>query len=93
MTLSKKGAQRILKELHEANKDYFVKSLNLAEEESEFLLNAWKTYIKKRPDVLKHSPIGCLDSFIHGFLAHVAFTRAKQVRTNLAALAQRVGQK
>jgi hypothetical protein len=93
MALSKKGAQRVLKELHKANKDYFVKTLNLGGEESEFLLNTWKTYIKKRPEVLKHSPFGCLDSFIYGFLAHVAFARTKQGRNTLSTLAQRVGQK
>jgi hypothetical protein len=94
MALSKKDAQRTLKELHKANKDYFVKTLNLGEEESEFLLNAWKTYIKERPELLKHSPFRCLDSFIHGFLAHVVFTRAKRGHTTLSALpSQRLGQK
>ncbi len=77
MALNQKVAKRLINELHKANKDYFVKNLNLTDEESEFLFHAWKLYIKEHPEVLKRSPLGSLDSFISGYLAHAEFTRKK----------------
>ena len=92
--LSKKDAEKLLGELHESNKDYFVKTLKLSDEESEFLLNAWKTYVKKHPEVLRHSTFRSLDSFIHGYLAHVGFTRAKHGFATLSGTAShQLGQK
>jgi hypothetical protein len=75
MPLSKQAAVSLIKGLHGSNRDYLVKTFNLNEEEAEFLLSRWKIYLTKNPDVLKQSPLHCLDSFVHGYLAHVEFTR------------------
>lgn len=84
MPLGQKDAARLIEGLNASNKDYFVKTFSLSEEEAEFLLGAWKVYAKGHPQVLKSSPLRFLDSFIHGYLAHVELVRAKQAMSYVA---------
>src|SRR5258708_2509313 len=89
MALSKQAAASLIKGLHGSNKDYLVETFNLNEDEAEFLLNRWKIYVTRSPEVFKQSPLRCLDSFVHGYLAHVDFTRHRTDLPTVSTLPSR----
>ena len=87
MAVNQRTAARLIKGLHTANTEYFVKTFHLSREEAEFLLNTWKAYVKEHPDVMKRSALLSLDCFIHGYLSHANFCKINKSLSGVSSLA------